>query len=51
MIQGDYMWFIENFSKYLDDEDLDIINRRLSIDNVEFSWTKDHYPGMVEKKN
>jgi hypothetical protein len=46
MVQGDYMWFIANFSKYLDDEDLDIINRRLSIENSEFAWSKDKYPGM-----
>jgi hypothetical protein len=51
MIQGDYIWFIENFSKYLDDEDLDTINRRLSVENSEFAWGKDNYPGIAENKN
>ena len=51
MVQGNYMWFIENFSKYLDDEDLDTINKRLSINNAEFSWSKNSYPGIQEKQS
>ncbi len=44
------MWFIENFSKYLDDDDLDVINKRLSISDSNFTWTKNNYPGMKEIK-
>ncbi len=51
MIQGNYMWFIENFSKYLDDDDLDLINKRLSISDSNFTWAKDNYPGMKEMKS
>jgi|ADurb_Ile_02_Slu_FD_contig_51_249567_length_6143_multi_3_in_0_out_0_8 hypothetical protein len=50
MVQGNYMWFIENFSKYLDDDDLDVINKRLSISDSNFTWTKNNYPGMKEIK-
>ena len=51
MVQGNYMWFIENFSKYLDDDDLDLINKRLSISDSNFTWAKDNYPGMKEMKS
>ncbi len=51
MIQGNYMWFIENFSKYLDDDDLDIINKRLAVGDSTFTWSKDNYPGIKEMKS
>ena len=50
LIRGNYKHFIDNYSRYLDDEDLDSLNHKLSIDQVEefqYSWSQDNYPGMA----
>lgn len=43
-VKGDYQYFLREFSKYLDDEDLDKINSRLSISESNCSWSRDDYP-------
>jgi len=43
LIKGDYLYFIREYSKYLDDETLNIINERLSIDESNVNWSKDNY--------
>ena len=43
LIKGDYMYFIKEFSEYLDDDDLNTINQRMSINSTNCDWTKDHY--------
>jgi len=48
MIKGNYNFFIENYSKYLDEEDLDIIKERLSITDHNCNWSVDDYPGFRE---
>lgn len=48
LVKGDYQWFIREFSEYLDQEDLDIINERLSITEGNQEWTIDNYPGVKE---
>ena len=50
LVRGDYNYFIQNYSKYLDDEDLDTIHERLSITENSCSWSKDNYPIPVSKE-
>ena len=44
MIKGDYNYFVEHYSKYLDETDIDIIQARLAINETNCSWAKDNYP-------
>lgn len=46
LIKGDYKYFIDNYSKFLDDEDTDIIKGRMNInfDNCDFiKWERNKY--------
>lgn len=43
LVKGDYQYFITEYSKYLEEEDLDTINQRLSITNSNCSWSRDNY--------
>jgi len=43
LIRGDYNWFINNLSSYLDDEDTERINYLLSINNSNCQWSRDNY--------
>jgi len=43
-VKGDYQYFLREFSKYLDDEDLDKINSRLAMNESNCSWSRDNYP-------
>ncbi len=47
LVKGDYQYFIKEFSKYLEEEDLDKINQRLSITELNCNWSKDNYPGIA----
>jgi len=47
-VKGDYQYFIREFSKFLDEDDLDTINQRLSINknncsDFPYSWSKENY--------
>lgn len=44
LIKGDYNYFIEKYSRYLDEADLDTIQVRLAINESNCNWTKDDYP-------
>lgn len=43
-VKGDYQYFIANYSKYLDAEDLDVINANLATTESNCSWSRDNYP-------
>lgn len=47
MIRGDFSFFIANYSKYLDDEELNVINRRLAVEDADPLWSRGNYPGFV----
>lgn len=48
LIKGDYKYFIKNYSGFLDDEDMEVLNQRLSIKNEDpYNWSKDNYPGLM----
>jgi len=42
-IKGDYNHFIREYSRYLDEEDLDVITQRTSINESNCSWSRDNY--------
>lgn len=48
LIRGDYRYYLENYSKYLDEDDLDTLNSRLSITEGNCNWSKDDYPAIRE---
>ncbi len=51
LIKGNYKEFINEYSKYFDDDDLNTINERLICNDELNNWTKDNYPGLVEGIN
>ncbi len=48
LIKGNFTAYLEEYSKYLDEEDLEIINNRLSITDHNCNWSADNYPGLEE---
>ncbi len=46
LVKGNYLSFLKEFSKYLDQDDLDTINTRMSIKSGSSSWSSDNYPGV-----
>lgn len=44
IVRGDYKHFMENYSKYLDQEDLDLINKNLAMTKSNCNWSKEDYP-------
>ena len=52
LVKGDYKYFIDNYMKYMDDDDVESINNKLAVkfDNCSdypYKWEKDKYPGAV----
>lgn len=45
MVKGNYNGFISEYFKYIDDEDLETINYRMSVNNSNCLWSRDNYPG------
>jgi len=43
-IRGDYKYYLDNYSKYLDESDLDKMQDRLAISETNCTWSKDEYP-------
>ncbi|MFW9871762.1 MAG: hypothetical protein ACFFG0_01585 [Candidatus Thorarchaeota archaeon] len=43
-VKGNYKHYLENFSRYLDEPDLDKIQSRLAINESNVSWSRDDYP-------
>lgn len=48
MIRGNYNVYIENYSKYLDEDELEIINNRLAITEHNCNWSVNDYPAFKE---
>jgi len=46
LIRGDYNFFISNYSKYLDDNELEVIDKRLAVEDCDPSWSVNNYPGL-----
>ena len=43
LIRGDFKSFLSEYSEYMDDDDLEVIDQRLSITESNCSWSKDNY--------
>jgi len=43
LVRGNYRYFLDHYSKYLDEADLDVIGERLSINEYNCKWSKDNY--------
>jgi hypothetical protein len=48
MIKGNYNAYLEEYSKYLDEEELENIQNKLSITEHNCNWSVDNYPGFKE---
>jgi hypothetical protein len=48
LIKGNYRSFINEYSKFLDESDLDIIHERLAITESNCEWARNNYPGLKE---
>lgn len=48
-IKGNYNEFLKEFSQYIDDEDHDIITKRMSMDESNCGWSRDSYPGEANQ--
>jgi len=44
LLKGDYKYFLREYSGFIDDEDMDTINLRLSINSSNCNWKRDEYP-------
>lgn len=47
-VKGDYKYFLTEYSKYLDEADIDTIQSRLAINEHNCTWAKDDYPLVAE---
>ena len=46
-VKGDYRYFMKNYSRYLDDQDLETMESRMVVDESNCSWSKDNYSTAV----
>lgn len=44
LVKGDYKYFIRNYSKFLDEGDIEILESRMAINEHNCSWARDDYP-------
>lgn len=47
-VKGDFQYFLDTYSRYLDEPDLDKIQSRLAINDHNCSWARDEYPIAAE---
>ena len=47
-VKGDYKFFINSFSKYLDETDLEKLEERMCITESDCTWSRDNYPAAME---
>lgn len=43
-VKGNYQYFIDNYSRYLDELDIDEIQHRMTIHEHNCTWSRDEYP-------
>jgi len=47
-VKGDYNHFVREYSKYLDEDDLERIETRLATNETNCTWSRDDYPALAE---
>ncbi len=48
LVRGNYQHFMENYTRFIDPGDLDILQERLTVNEVQQAWSKDNYPGLIK---
>jgi len=48
LIRGNYQTFLKEYEKFIDEEDWEIINERLSNNISNTKWKNGNYPGLIE---
>ena len=48
-VKGNYKYYIDNFSRYLDEPDIDTIQARLAVNESNCTWSRDEYPASQAK--
>jgi len=51
VVKGNYKEFLDEYTKHMDDEDLDVIQQRLSVTENNCGWSRDIYPDQAEAIN
>lgn len=46
-VKGDYQYFLNNYSQYLDETELETIETRLATNESNCTWSRDEYPAAV----
>lgn len=47
-VKGDYNYFIREYSRFLDEADIETIQARLAINEHNCSWSRDNYSNVME---
>jgi len=47
-VKGDFQWFLDEYSRYIDEQDLDTIQSRLAVSESNCTWSRDEYPIAAE---
>ena len=47
-VKGDYKYFFREYSKFLDELDLETIESRLATNETNCTWSRDDYPALAE---
>jgi len=47
-VKGDYEYFVREYSKFIDGDELDTIQTRLATNESNCTWSKDEYPAAAE---
>ncbi len=47
-VKGDYNYFVREYSKFLDEDDLERIESRLATNETNCTWSRDDYPALAE---
>ena len=48
LVKGDYIYFIEHYSQYLEEDDLETIHSRMAMTDTNCNWSKDDYPSLKQ---
>lgn len=47
-VKGDFQYFLDEYTRYIDEQDLDVIQSRLAINETNCTWARDEYPMAAE---
>jgi len=47
-VKGDFQYFLDEYSRYIDEQDIDTIQSRLAVSESNCTWARDEYPIAAE---